>query len=144
MAGKSPESNDSHNVESHRGRAAVYAAIERAGHKGILRATIVKALGVHTTTVGHRLAELLDPTDKKIHICGWCQPSIKWMPLYAVGNLPDVPRPKIWRIKKKRDPLPKDVDKLAKAEITRAHRKWMETWEPRMDPAAAWMVDGPA
>lgn len=141
MGGKSFGPSNAQIERANRDRAAVYAAIRRASPRGITRVDIARYVGINVTTVGHRLAELRDPSAKRVYIVGWCQPNLKRVPLFAIGNRPDVPRPKLSRSKKDDGGLPKDVERLARKDVTKAHEQWKAAWVPRMDPAAAWMAN---
>jgi len=139
MSGKSFGPTNAQVERANRDRAAVYAVIRRASPKGITLTDIARYVGISVDTARHRLDELRDPSTKRVYIAGWCQPNIKRVPLFAIGSRPDVPRPKLPRDQKGEARLPKDVERLARKDVSKAHEQWKAAWVPRMDPAAAWM-----
>lgn len=117
----------------------VYAAIRKAGPDGISRADIKTRSGVSPSAFAAVLTHLRDR--KRVRICGYFQGAAQRLPLFAVGSEPDAqmaqPPPK----ERDRASMP-NLEKSLKKEINRQHEKWLKTWTPRRDPAAAW-IGGP-
>lgn len=115
----------------------VFKAIAAAGVAGVARHELV-----HSGVVGRYGAAVVLRvlrSERRIYVASWR----RGQPAYAVGCLPDVPRPPSEVIGKRRGLKPEELDtdfgEIARLEITNAHAKWLATWVPHRDPAAAWI-----
>lgn len=113
----------------------VFKAISAAGVAGVARHELV-----HSGVVGRYAAAAVLRvlrSDRRIYVASWR----RGQPAFAAGCLPDVPRPPSEVVGKRglrSGGLDTDFAEIARQEILNTHARWLETWTPHRDPAAAW------
>ncbi|MEN7526975.1 hypothetical protein [Cupriavidus sp. DL-D2] len=119
------------------------AAVEsftKAGAHGLTRPELDRGIDIGLCGSMAVVKRLRD--EGRLYVADWRN----GQPAYALGTLPDMPRPitkyAMGCRSRSRAELDKDVAELARAEIMNAHAKWAANWTPRRDPAAAW-IGGP-
>lgn len=81
---------------------------------------------------------------KKIYVFDhqWVEGARTRMPIYKVGNKPDVKMQRIdTRSLRPTKRTPTCEEELARKETYKKHEAWKQTWRPHVDPAAAWMMN---
>lgn len=118
----------------------ILRAIAAAGDAGILQKDLVAKLELGEKVVRRLLVALRDPDNKRIYIARWRLVCANYCGVFVIGNLPDEPKPeaKTTRAYYYREG-PMNAEALAKKDIVEAHRRWLATWVPHRDPAAAWI-----
>ena len=112
--------------------ALVLETITQAGPAGITR------MGIHEATgLGHHVVKRhVEALAGTIYIAAWPRQGTNRFPAYAIGNLPDMPRPPSERDRSKADD---NAEEALHADQEFEHARWTQTWAPRPDAAAAWM-----
>lgn len=116
--------------EFERLRKRALKAIEAAGRDGLTREKLAAAISAGRTGTKSIIDSLKG--ERKIHVTAWCYGH----PAYGFGDEPDVPKPQAIPRGKRCAP---DCVEIANREIQAAHAKWLSTWKPHRDCAAAWI-----
>lgn len=111
---------------------AAIRAIIAAGAAGLTRQQLSNAISAADTGTKTIVDAL--KAERRIHVTAWRY----GRPAYGFGDLPDVPQPVALHVPRGKRPGPDHLE-LAKREVAEAHARWMATWQPHRDPAAAWI-----